>query len=228
MSTVLEPTAQSPPQTLAELVKQLGDIPLERIRIQPPPGTATEEDAVKTRLCELVDGVIVEKAMGYPESRLGFLLGRLLDEFGERNGIGFVAGADALTRLKPGLLREPDVSFVRWDRVPGGEVPSEPIGNVSPDLAVEIVSIGNSRAEIDRKKNEYFNAGVKLVWVVYPRTQSIRVWTTPEDSTELGIDDSLSGADIVPGFSVSVRELFDRARQQPRSADSDRKSDNET
>lgn len=214
MSTVLEPTTQSPPQTLAELVKRLGDIPLERIRMQPPPGTATEEDAVKTRLCELVDGVIVEKAMGYPESRLGFLLGRLLDEFGEKHGVGYVAGADALTRLQPGLLREPDVSFVRWERVPEGEVPSEPIGAISPDLAVEVVSIGNSRAEIERKKNEYFDSGVKLVWVVYPRTHTIRVWTATDDSTELNIDDNLNGGDVLPGFSVSIRELFDRAKQQ--------------
>jgi Uma2 family endonuclease len=228
MSTVLEPTTQSPPQTLAELVKQLGDIPLERIRMQPPPGTATEEDAVKTRLCELVDGVLVEKAMGYPESRLGFFLGRLLDEYGEQHGIGYVAGADALTRFKPGLLREPDISFVRWERVPGGEVSDEPIGKVTPDLAVEVVSIGNSRAEIERKKNEYFNSGVAVVWIVYPRTKSIRVWTAKDGSFKLTSDDVLTGGDILPGFSISVRELFKRAKQQQKRRPDDSTTENKS
>ena len=69
----------APPETVAELLKRLGDIPPSRIRLQPPPGTATEKDVIaaeaKTgRLCELVDGVLVEKAMGYYEDLLGCVL----------------------------------------------------------------------------------------------------------------------------------------------------------
>ena len=61
--------------TVADLLEGAGDIPLDRIRMQPPPGTATEEDVIaihsrEKRLCELVDGTLVEKPMGFDESRL--------------------------------------------------------------------------------------------------------------------------------------------------------------
>ena len=221
MSTVTDPTTLSPPRTLAELVTQLGDIPLERIRMQPPPGTATEDDLVKTKLCELIDGVVVEKAMGYPESRIAFMLGVFLEQFASERGLGFVVGADALTRLKPGMLREPDVSFVRWERVPGGKIPDDPIGNIPPNLAVEVVSLGNSKTEIERKKNEYFDSGVELVWIVYPRSQTVTVWTAEDESTELSAADTLGGGDVLPGFTVVIRELFERAQQQrPENSDS--------
>lgn len=189
--------------------------------MQPPPGTATEDDVAKTKLCELIDGVIVEKATGYPESRVGLLLGRILDEFAEKHDLGYVAGADALTRLKPGLLREPDISFVRWERVPGGEIPNDPIGAITPDLAVEVVSVGDSRTEIERKKNEYFDSGVELVWVVYPRSQTITVWTAKTDSTELSVDDNLDGGNVLPGFTANIRELFRRAMHPRRSGNED-------
>lgn len=211
MSTVADPQSAAPPKTLAELVERLGNIPLERIRMQPPPGTATEDDVVKTKLCELIDGVIVEKAMGYPESRIAFILGILLEEFAVQHRLGFTVGADALTRMKPGLLRIPDLSFVRWEKVGGDEVPTDPIGPVAPDLAVEVVSAGNPRTEIERKKNEYFDAGVELVWIVYPRSQTVTVWTAPHHSTELSQNDDLTGGDVLPGFSVNIGALFQRA-----------------
>src|SRR5215468_1891250 len=73
-------TATVAADNLAELVEQLGDIPLERIRMRPPPGTATEADvlaaleAPRKRICELIDGVLVEKPMGYTESILASYL----------------------------------------------------------------------------------------------------------------------------------------------------------
>jgi hypothetical protein len=73
----MTPTLTAPPdESLADLVERLGGIPLDRIRMRPPPGTATEEDvlaaleAPRKRICELIDGVLVEKAMGYSESVL--------------------------------------------------------------------------------------------------------------------------------------------------------------
>src|SRR5438876_486092 len=76
----------APPETLADLHRRLGGIPLERIRCQPPPGTAKEEDVLlrpngEKRLFELVDGVLVEKPMGFYESRLAAVLIYLLEGF---------------------------------------------------------------------------------------------------------------------------------------------------
>src|SRR5207248_1808023 len=95
----------APPETLADLHRLLGSIPLERIRCQPPPGTATEDDVLlrpngEKRLFELVDGVLVEKAMGYYESRLATVLGYLLERFLEGRDLGVVSGADATMRLR--------------------------------------------------------------------------------------------------------------------------------
>lgn len=211
MSTVTEPTTQSHPRTLAELVERLGDIPLERIRMQPPPGTASEGDVAKEKLCELIDGVIVEKGMGYFESRLGLLLGRLLDEFAEQQNLGFVVGSDGMTRLQPGKIREPDVAFYSWDRVPDHRVPDVAVADIIPDLAVEVISRSNTRREMELKKQDYFTAGVRLVWMAYPQQRSVEVWSAMDSCSLLTEDDSLDGGDVLPGFSLSIRDWFEQA-----------------
>src|SRR5438477_5073660 len=96
-------------RTLAEMVERLGSIPLQRILWDPLPGTATEKDILaepggNKRLCELVDGVLVEKPMGYFESRLGIVLAHLIENFLKENDLGIVVGADATLGLGPGLV----------------------------------------------------------------------------------------------------------------------------
>src|SRR5882672_11455094 len=110
--------------TLADVLKQLGDISPSRIRVRPPLGTATEQDVIdihrrEKRLFELVDGVLVEKIMGYPESSIGIRIARWLANFAEEHDLGNVAGADGTMRVVPQRVRIPDVSFVSWDRLPG-------------------------------------------------------------------------------------------------------------
>src|SRR5687767_10461292 len=110
--------------TAADLFRRFGPIPLTRIVIDPAPGTATASDAVwqcehRDRLCELVDGVLVEKAMGYYESFLGGELFRFIGNFVAAHALGLTHTADALFRLAPHLVRIPDVAFVSWDRIPG-------------------------------------------------------------------------------------------------------------
>jgi hypothetical protein len=134
----------APPETLADLHRRLGGIPLERIRCQPPPGTATEDDVLlrthgEKRLFELVEGVLVEKTMGIYEARLAAVLVNLLERFLEQNDLGFVFGADATMRLRPRLVRIPDVSFISWERFPNRRLPAERVPHVVPDLAVEVL-----------------------------------------------------------------------------------------
>ena len=110
-------------ETVADLLKQLGDVPAVRVRMHPTPGTATEKDVVKIhdregRLFELVDGVLVEKGMGYDESKIAMLLGVYLGSFILQHDIGEILGADGMMRLFPGLVRIPDVAFVSWARSP--------------------------------------------------------------------------------------------------------------
>src|SRR4029434_4634848 len=95
--------------TVSDLLHKLGDMRPARVRLQPPPGTATEVDVVavhnrEDRLCELVDGVLVEKMMGYYESYIAATRIRLLGNFVVAHDLGIVAGADGMMRLYAGLV----------------------------------------------------------------------------------------------------------------------------
>jgi Uma2 family endonuclease len=213
-----EPTPPAAPvcETLADLLQCLGDVPLKRIRCQPPPGTATEADVLlrpngEKRLLELVDGVLVEKTMGYFESRLAAILIYLLEQFLEQHDLGVVLGADGTLRLMPGLVRIPDVSFIAWERLPNRERPDRPIPDLAPDLAVEVLSEGNTEAEMERKLRDYFGTGVRLVWYVDPEPRRVRVYVSLTEMTTLTESDTLEGGDVLPGFEVSIRDWFERA-----------------
>jgi Uma2 family endonuclease len=147
--------------TVADVLEQLGGISPRRVQMNPAPGTATEHDLLavldhENRLCELVDGTLVEKVMGYEEGYLALWLGGLMSVYAEEHDLGIVAGADATVRLMPGLVRIPDISFVGWERVPNRKCPKEPIPDLVPHLAVEVLSEGNTRGEMERKLREFF------------------------------------------------------------------------
>ena len=208
--------------TVADLLEALGGIPADRIRLQPPPGTATEQDVIEihdreNRLCELVDGVLVEKAMGFYESRLAVVLCHLLENFLERHSLGILVGADGMMRLAPGLVRIPDVSFVSWDRLPNRQVPREPIPDLVPDLTIEVLSRSNTEAEMARKLREYFAAGVRCVWLLDPKPRTMRVFASADDCVLLSEKETLDGGEVLAGFSLPLQELFERAAGAPQA-----------
>jgi Uma2 family endonuclease len=183
------------------------------VRFRPPPGTATEKDVLEVhvrehRLCELVDGVLVEKAVGLRESFLAMALSAILWNFVKPRRLGLVTGADGSVRLAFGLVRMPDVAFISWERLPGRRLPTESIPALAPDLAVEVLSEGNTPGEMARKRQEYFAAGVRLVWMVDPRARTVEVYTAPDQSTRLHAEHTLDGGEVLPGFALPLRELF--------------------
>lgn len=209
------------PRTIADMLVALGDIPPERILMSPPPGTATEQDAIEcetrqNRLCELVDGTLVAKAVGYHESIIAAAIASMLRNFVIPKNLGCVTGSDGMLRLFPGLIRMPDVAFASWSKFPGGRLPVEPAPSIAPDLAVEVLSVSNTASEMQRKRREYFDSGVSLVWMIDPRERSAVVYTSPEEYTEYGASDSLTGGGVLPGFTLSLSELF---AELDRSAD---------
>jgi len=214
-------TINKPPRktwTLADLHRRFGAIPFERIRQNPPPGSGTVDDVVRLndhedRLYELVDGILVEKTVGLEESLIAINIGTLLNNFVRPQGLGLVAGADGTIQLDINLVRIPDVSFISWERVPGGEVPQEPVPLLVPDLAVEVISRSNTPKEMGEKLQEYFAKGVRLVWYVRPRSRVVDVYTAPDHFTRLTASMRLDGGDILPGFSVQVGELFEMAKR---------------
>ena len=199
--------------TVADLHRKFGPIPFERIRQDPPPGCGTVEDVDRLnnhedRLYELVDGILVEKTVGFEESIIAGYILTLLNNFVLPPRARVVAGEAGTIQLDINLVRIPDVSFFSWDRLPGGALPDEPIPLLVPDLAVEVISRSNTRKEMDDKLKEYFEKGVRLVWYVRPRTRVVDVYTAPDRFTRLSASMQLDGGDVLPGFSVQVGELF--------------------
>jgi Uma2 family endonuclease len=187
--------------------------------MKPPPGTATPEDALKLcngeprRLCELVDGVLVEKAMGHRESRRAGYLIYCLWMYLEERDLGTVAGEDGPHRLSYDQVRFPDVAFIAYDRIPEGADPATPMPDWIPNLAVEFLSEGNTKGEMERKLRDYFAAGVELVWYVDPEKKTARVYTGPAEVRELTESDILDGGAVLPGFSLSIAKWFAKGAQ---------------
>jgi len=206
-------------ETVGDLLKRLGGIPANRVRWSPFPGTATERDLIAVmegpdkRLCELVDGILVEKALGFFEDRLGLVLGYFFENYLGEHDLGFCVGAQALMRIIPGRVRLPDVSFISWGKVPNHEVPTAPIAKLAPDLAVEVLSKGNTPREMKAKREEYFKGGTRLVWEIDPKKQSARVYTSPTQFHAIGPDDALDGEDVLPSFVLPLKRLFARAQR---------------
>jgi Uma2 family endonuclease len=204
-----------------ELQAHLGGIPLSRIRLRPLPGTATEKDlldidANEGRPCELIDGILVEKAMGSYESRLASVLIYFIEMFLENNDMGVVLGEAGFLRLFAGRVRAPDVSFIAWKRMPRHEFPKGAIASLAPDLAVEILSESNTEAEMESKLKDYFKSGSKLVWIADPESHTVRIYTSLTKSTLLNEKDTLDGGKVLPGFALPIKKWFARASRKPR------------
>ena len=209
--------SRTPIPTLADVLARV-DVPPGRVVLFGAIGAGTVEDVLYLndhhgRLCELVDGILVEKAMGYEESGLAMILGHLLLVYLEGNPIRRVAGEGGMMTLVPRMVRIPDVSFVLWEQFPSGPNSKGPVPAIHPDLAVEILSKGNTAAEMDRKLAEYFQSGTRLVWYVDPPSRTVRVYTAVDRVTIVDESGTLDGGEVLPGFALPVRDWFARAER---------------
>jgi Uma2 family endonuclease len=215
-------TPTPPPDTVADLLRRLGDITPDRVRMDPPPGQATFDDLVRVneqrngQVCEWVENTLVEKAMGFNESWVAFIIMGRFDAFLQAHDLGMCTAPDGVMKILPGIGRAPDVSFLSWKSLPNGKPPprSDKVPAVVPDLVVEVLSATNTRREMARKRDEYFRAGVKLVWEVDSESRSAIVYTGPDNSTSILPDGILDAGEILPGFKLSLREVFDRAERR--------------
>ena len=215
-------SAIAEPDTLADVVQILGDIPIHRILWNPRPGTATEADqlryveSVPKRLVELIDGILVEKAMGYRESLFAASLSFFLVSFVRSRNLGVVGAPDAILRFQAGRNRMPDLHFTAWENLPSNDAHLKPVARYAPDLAVEILSENNTVQEIDQKLLEYFAGGAKLVWIFDPEDRTVAVFTDPTTHVLLTATDTLDGGSVLPGFSLPLIELFNDPQLNPR------------
>ena len=215
MTVMTAPITFRPPRhfdNAAEWLRSLGDVPLERVIFDPWPGTATEADLLRhverdKRLCELIDGTLVEKPVGYWESQIAMNLAFELGPFVKRNDLGGVSGeASTLRMVSSDRIRLPDVCFISKARLPTAWV-AVPV--IAPDLAVEVLSESNTKAEMAQKLKEYFDSGARLVWYVEPKNRTVAVYHAAGEPTRvLDETDALDGEQVVPGFAMPVADLF--------------------
>lgn len=202
-------------RTVADLVHELGDIPANRILLHPAPGTATEADLIRAIdgdnkvLCELVNGTLVEKPMGFQESRIAVILIGYLFEYVNKHDCGFITGEAGPYRMKTKNVRLPDVTYISRNRFPSREDANNPkVCPVSPDLVVEVLSESNTRKEIEKKQIEYFETGVRLVWIINPRKCIVTVQRADGTHTVLDRKSKLSGEDVLPGFKLEISKFL--------------------
>jgi Uma2 family endonuclease len=161
-------------------------------------------------LYEVVDGKIVEKRIGARESEIATILGAFLYQFARAHRLGR-AIVELMFRLDPekDLKRRPDVAFVSSARWPyHHRIPKVSVWDMVPDLAVEVISESNSAYEVQKKLHDYFDAGVPLVWVVYPDQAEVYVYSSPKQVEIIGLGQELDGGDLIPGFRLPVAVLF--------------------
>lgn len=148
---------------------------------------------------------------GWEHGRIGTRLAAMLFEFVERHHLGAVNAIETgyVIETNPDTVLAPDVAFVSQAQIDAQE--STPgFWRGAPDLVVQVVSPSDSFVQVERKVSQWIEAGCRLAWVVNPGQQTVQVYSseTPAQITFLGISDSLSGGDILPGFSLPVDSIF--------------------
>jgi Uma2 family endonuclease len=160
------------------------------------------------RRVELVKGVIREMSpAGGGHGEIAFKIGMKIGQFVEKHRLGRMTAAETgfILSTNPDTVRAPDVGFISKARapepLPSGFVP------LAPDLAVEVVSPNDTASDIHARVIDFLQAGTVLVWVVYPDSKTVVVHTTDGAQT-LTAQDTLDGAEVLPGFKVKVADLF--------------------
>jgi Uma2 family endonuclease len=159
---------------------------------------------------ELVDGRLVELNVSALSSLVSARLLQELGVFCAPNNLAWVFNADCVYQCfprHPRKVRKPDVSLVLRDRLPAEQLEAGYL-TLPPDLAVEAVSPNDTAYEVERKVQEYLEAGVRLVWVIYPPTRTVHIHRRDGSTSVLRSDDTLTGEDLLPGFTCRVNDLF--------------------
>ncbi len=160
------------------------------------------------RRYELVKGELIEMApTGDVHGIVAMWLGAQLANFADAHDLGLVVGTDTGFTLfnDPDTVRAPDAAFIAKERL---KPLTGKFFTIAPDLAVEVISPSETAAEINDKVLEYFEAGVRLVWIIYPRTKTVHVYTAADEVDILKANETLDGRDVLPGFKLPVGDIF--------------------
>ena len=159
---------------------------------------------------ELHGGVLVMHPVGREHGTTTLLLGSRVLAFVHMNHLGEVM-TEVGHYVEQHTVYSPDIAFTSTARLP--EKSAKGYMNLMPDLAVEVKSPGNTFEELTEKARYYLKHGSKMVWIVYPATQTVEVVTASDDPENpqvetVGRDSVLRGGDVLPGFTLPINEIF--------------------
>lgn len=164
---------------------------------------ALPEDGLKR---ELVGGEIVVSPAGAPHGRVIVELILALAAHVKALRLGHVFDSSTGCWLSSGNLRVPDLCFVSRDRMPG-EIPPGFL-RVPPDLVVEVLSPGDSPREMEAKIADYLASGVRLAWILDPRTRRAAIHRPGAPPRDVDAAGDLDGEDVVPGFRCRLTDVL--------------------
>ncbi len=159
--------------------------------------------------CELVRGELIQTTpAGFEHGRIAVNIGWALKEFVRQRPLGVVTGAETGFHIghDPDTVRAPDAAFIRAERIP--PTPVRGFFPAAPDLAVEVLSPGDRASEVLAKVQDWLGAGCHVVWVVDPETTTVTVYRGRDQIAIRGSSDTLTGDDVLPSFTVLVKEIF--------------------
>jgi Uma2 family endonuclease len=157
---------------------------------------------------ELDEGELIEVRLASEDH--GFVVGNLvarLWNFARAHDLGRVYSGDTGFRLSDVTVRGPDVSFVGKERVEA--LRSQGFARGAPDLAVEILLPSNRSGQPERKIQQHFAAGCRMVWIVDCEQRRVEVLAPDGNRRRLGAEDRLEAPDLLPGFSLRVADIFE-------------------
>jgi Uma2 family endonuclease len=181
------------------------------VATEPKPMTAEEllalpDDGMRH---ELIDGVLTTMApTGFEHGGCEFTIAGHFFVYLSRNPIGRAVTGEVGFSLRrdPDRVRAPDVAFVRAERIP-----SEPVSGYfegAPDLAVEVVSPGDTASEVDDRVAHWLEDGARAVWVVHPSRPRLTIHFADGTARTCGRDDEVDGGDVLPGFRMRLADLL--------------------
>jgi Uma2 family endonuclease len=160
---------------------------------------------------ELIDGVLIPRHGGAMCGQVSASLGMFLGLWCRPRRFAHVFGFKCPYRCFPGrpdTVRHPSISLVRYGRLPGEEVPKHEI-TIPPDLVAEVTTPWDTYENVEERVGDYRSAGVKLIWIVSPEAKTVLIRRLDRTCAELDETGTLSGEDVIPGFTCPVAELFE-------------------
>ena len=159
---------------------------------------------------ELVKGVLQKMPpAGFEHGICAAEIGSRLNVHVKTHKLGYVCGAETGFRIaqNPDTVRAPDAAFVCQASVERQGI-VRGYWEGAPDLVVEVISPGDTYAEVAEKVEEWLTAGCRMVWVINPRRETVEVYRSNDDFAVLRGTDTLDGGDIVEGFQCQVQDIF--------------------